>query len=76
MYDWIQSGCENDEYYCLEKNASFIGSYMPDTMPDLSQHSSFFADAMNMDLYAKLKDRTTSQPTECIKKVRSLTNDH
>ena len=59
---WIQAGCGNDEYYCEEKGATFLGGKMPETCPDLTNHSSFFAEAMKNDptLYDKLKDRKTS----------------
>jgi len=35
---------------------------MPDSLPDLTNHNSFFSDAMknDTDLYAKLKDKKTS----------------
>ena len=33
--DWIKRGCGNEEYYCEEKNATFIGGKMPDQLPDL-----------------------------------------
>merc|ERR1711937_95004 len=61
--EWIQKGCGNDEYFCEEKGATFLGAAdkMPDELPDLSNHSSFFADAIkaNPDLYKKLKDKKT-----------------
>merc|ERR1712224_502306 len=61
--EWIQKGCGNDEYHCEEKGATFLGAAdkMPDELPDLSNHSSFFADVMkaNPDLYKKLKDKKT-----------------
>jgi len=61
--EWIQKGCGNDEYFCEEKGATFLGAAdkMPDELPDLSNHSSFFADVMkaNPDLYKKLKDKKT-----------------
>jgi len=59
--EWIQKGCGNEEYYCEEKGATFLGSKMPDELPDLSKHSSFLTDALkaNPDLYKKLKDKKT-----------------
>merc|ERR1711887_273954 len=41
--------------------ASFLGGNMPDKLPDLSKHSSFFADVMkaNPGLYDKLKSKHT-----------------
>ena len=59
---WIQAGCGDKEYYCEEKGATFLGGKMPETCPDLTNHSSFFAEAMKNDptLYEKLKDRKTS----------------
>merc|ERR1711953_514053 len=57
--EWIQLGCGDAEYLCAEKNATFLGSNMPDKMPDLSNHSSFFAEVMkeNPGLYDKLKTK-------------------
>jgi creatine kinase len=54
-------GCGDNEYVCAEKNASFLGGNMPDKLPDLSKHSSFFADVMkaNPGLYDKLKSKHT-----------------
>jgi len=59
--EWIQKGCGNEEYHCEEKGATFLGGNMPEECPDLSNHTSFFADAMraNPDLYKKLKDKKT-----------------
>merc|ERR1712235_209737 len=61
--EWIQKGCGNDEYFCEEKGATFLGAAdkMPDELPDLSNHSSFFADAIraNPGVYKKLKDKKT-----------------
>merc|ERR1712088_175653 len=57
----IQKGCGNEEYFCEEKGATFLGGKMPDELPDLSKHSSFLTDALkeNPDLYKKLKDKKT-----------------
>merc|ERR1712212_972672 len=54
-------GCGDAEYVCKEKNATFLGGNMPDKCPDLSKHSSFFADVMkeNPSLYDKLKTKNT-----------------
>ena len=59
--EWIQLGCGDAEYVCAEKNATFCGGNMPDKMPDLSNHSSFFAEVMkeNPGLYDKLKTKNT-----------------
>merc|ERR1711937_609120 len=59
--EWIQLGCGDAEYVCAEKNATFLGGNMPDKLPDLSNHSSFFADVMkaNPGLYDKLKTKNT-----------------
>jgi len=59
--EWIQLGCGGDEYVCAEKGASFTAGNMPATCPDLSKHSSFFADVMkaNPGLYEKLKGKQT-----------------
>jgi len=60
--EWIQAGCGEKEYYCEEKGATFLGGDMPETCPDLTNHSSFFADAMKADpgIYERLKDKKTS----------------
>jgi len=59
--EWIQKGCGNTEYVCKEKGATFLGGDMPAELPDLSNHSSFFADAIraNPGVYKKLKDKKT-----------------
>ena len=59
--EWIQLGCGDAEYVCAEKNATFLGGNMPDKLPDLSNHSSFFAEVMreNPGLYDKLKTKNT-----------------
>merc|ERR1719465_63254 len=58
---WIQAGCGNKEYYCEEKGATFLAGNMPEELPDISNHSSFLADALraNPGLYKKLKDKKT-----------------
>ena len=60
--DWIKRGCGNDEYYCEEKGATFLGGNMPAELPDLTNHNSFFSEVMkaNPALYAQLKDKKTS----------------
>merc|ERR1712002_1296307 len=59
--EWLQLGCGDAEYVCAEKNATFLGGNMPDKLPDLSNHSSFFAEVMkeNPGLYDKLKTKNT-----------------
>ena len=59
--EWIQLGCGDAEYVCAEKGASFVAGNMPDKCPDLSKHSSFFAEVMNANpgLYDKLKGKQT-----------------
>jgi creatine kinase len=59
--EWIQKGCGSEEYYCEEKGATFLGGKMPEECPDLSKHTSFFADAMkaNPEIYKELKDKKT-----------------
>jgi len=59
--EWIQKGCGNEEYVCEEKGATFLGAKMPDELPDISNHSSFLADALraNPDVYKNLKDKKT-----------------
>ena len=60
--EWIQAGCGDAEYFCEEKNATFIGGNMPDNLPDMSKHNSFFSDAIKAqpNLYSDLKKKTTS----------------
>ena len=60
--DWIKRGCGNDEYYCEEKGATFLGGNMPEVLPDLTNHNSFFSEVMkaNPALYGQLKDKKTS----------------
>merc|ERR1719468_466595 len=47
--------------YCAEKETTFIAGSMPAKLPDLSNHTSFFADTMRAqpDLFEKLKSKTT-----------------
>ena len=61
--EWIQLGCGDKEYYCKEKGATFLAGSMPDKCPDLSKHSSFFADVMreNPGMYEKLKVSSNTQ---------------
>ena len=68
---WIQAGCGGDEYYSVEKGATFLSDNMPDKL-DLSKHNSFFADAIkaNPKIYQNLKDKKTSLGVtlgQCIK---------
>merc|ERR1712176_1057935 len=59
--EWIQKGCGDKEYYCEEKNATFLAGNMPEKCPDLSKHNNFFAETMreHPGLYEKLKGKTT-----------------
>merc|ERR1711937_220505 len=59
--EWIQKGCGDKEYYCEEKNATFLAGNMPEKCPDLSNHNNFFAETMrkNPGLYEKLRTKTT-----------------
>merc|ERR1712193_235151 len=59
--EWIQLGCGDAEYNCPEKEATFVAGNMPAQGPDLSKHSSFFAEVMraNLGLWDKLKDKET-----------------
>jgi creatine kinase len=59
--EWIQLGCGDAEYNCAEKEATFIAGNMPAKLPDLSNHTSFFADTMRAqpELFEKLKSKTT-----------------
>ena len=43
------------------QGATFLGAKMPDELPDISNHSSFLADALraNPDVYKNLKDKKT-----------------
>merc|ERR1719261_1076979 len=71
--DWIQLGCGEAAYNCPEKNATFaVDGVTPDTMPDLSKHSSFMAECLMADpsLWDKLKGLKTAGGTtlaHCIK---------
>ena len=69
---WIQAGCGDKEYYCVEKNATFPADFTPDDMPDLSKHSNFMAEFLskNPDVYQKYKDTKTKNGVtlaKCIK---------
>jgi len=59
--EWIQKGCGNDEYFCEEKGATFLGGNMPDELPDLSEHNNFLCDVLKKqpELYKSLKDKKT-----------------
>merc|ERR1712134_71839 len=59
--EWIQKGCGNEEYYCEEKNATFLGERMPEKLPDLSKHTNFLTDVLKEkpELYEQLKDKKT-----------------
>merc|ERR1711975_63371 len=64
--EWIQLGCGDSPYNCPEKQATFaVDGKAPDDMPDLSKHSNFMAEYLvaNPQVYAELKDKTTSQGT-------------
>merc|ERR1711977_88802 len=69
--EWIQLGCGDAIYNCPEKNATFaIDGKSPDEMPDLSKHSNFMAELLTPEMYANLKDKTTSSGVtlaQCIK---------
>ena len=70
--EWIQLGCGDAEYNCAEKKATFLGGKMPDTLPDITSHNSFFSEAMKADpsLYDRLKSKKTSSGVtlgHCIK---------
>merc|ERR1711937_761941 len=71
--EWIQLGCGDAAYNCPEKNATFaVDGVTPDTMPDLSKHSSFMAECLVADpsLWDKLKGLKTAGGTtlgHCIK---------
>lgn len=60
--EWIQLGCGNEEYVCEEKGAVFTAGNLPDTLPDLTNHTNFFSETMRAhpELYAKLKNKTTA----------------
>merc|ERR1711959_677346 len=71
--EWIKLGCGEAAYNCPEKNATFaVDGVTPDTMPDLSKHSSFMAECLVADpsLWDKLKGLKTAGGTtlaHCIK---------
>merc|ERR1711904_393883 len=71
--EWIQLGCGEAAHGCPEKNATFAADGVtPDTMPDLSKHSSFMAECLVADpsLWDKLKGLKTAGGTtlaHCIK---------
>jgi len=56
---WIQLGCGSTEYVCAERGATFTSDSK--TLPDLSNHNSFFAETMraNPGLWDKLKNKET-----------------
>jgi creatine kinase len=56
---WIQAGCGDKEYYCEEKNATFLAGSLPDKCPDLSEHNNFMTDALkaNPGMYEELKGK-------------------
>eukprot|EP01084_Bolivina_argentea_P071525 130011_1 len=61
--EWIQLGCGDDPYNCLEKEATFAADHKtPDKMPDLSKHSNFMAEFLraNPEVYDQLKDKKTA----------------
>merc|ERR1719472_490110 len=69
--EWIQLGCGDAAYNCPEKNATFApDGKSPAEMPDLSKHSNFMAELLTPEMYANLKDKTTSSGVtlaQCIK---------
>lgn len=69
---WIQLGCGSTEYICAERGATFSADNQPDQLPDLSNHNSFFAEAMraNPGLWDQLKNKETAlgvKLAHCIK---------
>jgi len=60
--EWIKAGLSGDEYICAEKGALFSGVNPPEACPDLTNHSSYFADVLraNPALYAQLAGLKTS----------------
>jgi len=64
--EWIQVGCGDKPYYCVEKGATFgvndQGEEIPLTeMPDLSKHNNFMAEFLraNPGVYDDLKGKKT-----------------
>ena len=64
---WIQAGCGDTAYYCVEKGAVFGvtangDEYTVDTLPDFSKHNNFMAEFFreHPEVYDKLKDKVTS----------------
>ena len=60
--EWIQLGCGDGEYICAEKGATFSAENMPDSLPDITNHSSFLAECLRNDpgLYDKYKGMKTA----------------
>ena len=71
--DWIQLGCGDALYHCLQKGATFAADgTSPDHLPDLSSHSSILAVVLTEQpqLYALLRERSTAMGgtvAQCIK---------
>jgi len=60
--EWIQLGCGDSEYICAEKGATFSAENMPDSLPDITNHSSFLAEVLrnNPGVYDKYKGMKTA----------------
>ena len=64
---WIQAGCGDTPYYCVEKGAVFGvtangDEYTVEKLPDFSAHNNFMAEFFreHPEVYDKLKDKVTS----------------
>ena len=57
--EWIQVGCGDKPYYCVEKSATFPSDTTPAALPDISSHNNCMTDFFkaNPDVYDKLKDK-------------------
>merc|ERR1711935_1318768 len=73
--EWIQLGCGGDEHVCAEKGASFTAGNMPATCPDLSKHSSFFADVMKANPGHCIKTGVDNPGHPMIKTVGAVAGD-
>merc|ERR1712076_292982 len=73
--EWIQLGCGDKEYHCKEKGATFLAGSMPDKCPDLSKHSSFFADVMRENLGHCIKTGVDNPGHPMIKTVGLVAGD-
>jgi len=60
--EWIQVGCGDKPYYCVEKNATFApDGVTPDACPDFSKYTNHMGEQLckNPAIWDKLKNRKT-----------------